>query len=214
MKRLFLVIRPLQTAVTLSFLALVLTLVVSAQPGGVKGKVRTNSGQGIPSALITISKDGKEIKSAQTDSSGNFEVKGIDPGFYSLRVEAKGYASGSMSNVEIKKNKTRDLGDRLFLNIDQGSQVILKGSVFFKEGTSVTGAKVTLERVNSDGSIKELGTTYSSVSGEFTFRQPEGVAKYRVTARYNGVSGTKEISVENAALYRLAITLDLSSKDK
>ena len=186
---------------------------VSAQTG-LKGKVRTNSGSGIANAVVTVRKDGKDLKSVNANNNGNFVIEGIDPGNYNLVVDAKGYSSGALFGVEVKKNKVRDLGDRLILNVDQGSQVILRGSVFFREGTSVTGAKIEVERINSDGSAKRIGTTYTNVSGEFTVRQPEISAKFRVTATYKGVSGTKEIQVENSAVYRLAITLDLSRTDK
>ncbi len=189
-------------------------ITAAAQSTGIKGKIRANSGGGIANASVTLTKDGDDIKISKSGTDGKFEITGIEPGNYGLRVEANGYATGSLFGVEVKKNKVRDLGDRLFLRIDQGTQVILRGSVFFKEGTSVTGAKVLLEKISPDGSAKEVGSTYSSVSGEFTFRQPDGVAKYRVTAKYNGVTAAKEISVENAAVYRLAIMLDLSSKDK
>ncbi len=187
---------------------------VSAQTGGVKGKVRTNSGAGIANANVTIRKDGKDLKSVNANSGGSFVIEGIEPGRYSVVVDAKGYSSGVLYNVEVKKDKVRDLVDRLMLNIDQGSQVILKGSVFFREGTSVTGAKVQIEKINSDGSASRIGSTFTNVSGEFTLRQPEAAAKFRVTATYKGVTGTKEIQVENAAVYRLAITLDISRTDK
>lgn len=201
-------------SVFLLWATLCLFSAVSAQTGGLKGKVRTNSGDGIANANVTVRKDGKDIKSVNANSGGNFMIEGIDPGSYNLVVDAKGYSSGVLYNVEIKKNKVRDLGDRLILNVDQGTQVILKGSVFFREGTSVTGAKVEVEKINLDGSAKRLGTTYTNVSGEFTIRQPDGAAKFRITASYKGVSGTKEIQVDNAAVYRLAITLDLSRVDK
>ncbi len=195
-------------------LTVLLCAAAFAQPGGLKGRVRTNSGQPIASATVTVTQNGGDVKSAKTASDGTFQLSGIEAGAYGLRVEATGYASGALFNVEVKRNKVRDLGDRLFLTVDQGTQVIIRGSVFFKEGTSVTGAKLELERVGADGSVKSLSTSYSSVSGEFTFRQPGGAAKYRVTAKYNGVAGSKEIEVENAAVYRMAITLDLSSKDR
>jgi hypothetical protein len=184
-----------------------------SQPGGVKGKVRTNSGQAIAGADITVTREGKDVKSSVSRSDGSFEVAGLAPGVYGLRVEARGYAAGSMVGVEVK-NKLRDLGDRLFLRVDEGTQVIIRGSVFFREGVSVTGAKVEIERIGSDGSAKRLGTTETSVSGEFTFRMPDGAARYRVTAKYKGVEGSKELSVENAAVYRTAISLELSSRDK
>jgi hypothetical protein len=203
------------------FRAIVLSLTAAAlfssavfAQTGIKGKIRTNSGDAIPNATVTISKEGKEIKSARSRSDGEFLISGVDPGTYSLRVDAKGYASGSLSGVEIKKDKLRDLGSRLFLRVDQGSQVILNGSVFFKEGTSVTRAKVELEAIAPDGSARRIGKTETNVSGEFTFKQPEGITKYRVTATYNGVAAVKEIDVANAAVYRVALMLDLSSTDK
>ena len=200
---------------SLGILALAFALSVSAfaQAGGLRGKVRTNSGRGIADAVVTITTGGKDVKSARSDSMGTFLINGVEPGTYTLRVEAKGYASGTLFGVEIK-NKVKDLGDKLFLTVDQGSQVILRGSVFFKEGTSVTRAKVELEKLVADGKAEKIGNTETSVSGEFVFRLPPGAATYRVTAKYKDVKGVKEISVENPAVYRLAVSLDLSREDR
>ena len=196
-----------------SMAVLLLSAAVFAQTG-LKGRIRTNSGDAIPNATVTISKEGKEIGSARSKSDGGFIISGIEPGVYSLRVDAKGYASGSLSGVEVKRDKLRDLGNKLFLRVDQGSQVILQGSVFFKEGTSVTRAKIEVEAIQADGSTRRIGKTETNVSGEFTFKQPEGVTKYRVTATYNGVSAVKDVEVANAAVYRVALMLDLSSTSK
>ena len=108
----------------------------------------------------------------------------------------------------------RDLGSRLILAADQGSQIIVRGSVFYKEGTSLTGAKVELELVNADGSTKKLASAYTTISGEFTFRRPGGNAKLRVTAKFKGATASKDIDVDNAAIYRTAITLDISRTEK
>ncbi len=100
------------------------------------------------------------------------------------------------------------MGERLVLTIDQGTQVIIKGSVFAADGRSVGGAEIKIERISSDGSIKKLGSTLSNYSGEFTFKFSEGAAKYRITASAKGASASKEIEVASAAIYRLAITLN------
>ncbi len=213
MKKFISIVRPTTFALAVVMITAIAAFSAAAQTG-IKGKVRSISGNAIANASITLTKDGNDVKSVRSGADGGFKLSGIEPGFYGLTVEAQGFATGSLFSVEVKKNKIRDLGDKLFLRVDQGTQVILRGSVFFKEGTSVTGAKVKLERINADGTVKDVGSTYSSVSGEFIFRQPNGSAKYRVTAKYNGVAGTKEIEVETAAVYRLAITLDLSSKNK
>ena len=182
--------------------------------GGVKGKVRNNKGGTIAGASVTARLNGKDVRSVKSDSKGSFMLQGLEPGTYNIVFDADGYATGVKFGVEVRNGNMRDLGDRLILAVDQGSQIIIKGSVFYSEGTSITGAKVEVERVNDDGSTKNLGSAYTSVSGEFTFRPPAGTTKVRVTARYKGVTASKEISeIVNAGIYRTAITLDISRKN-
>lgn len=197
-------------------LALITIYAVSAfaQSGGIKGVVRNMRGSGIPAATITVRLNGDDIKSATANNKGEFVLTGLDKGTYNVVFEARGYASGVLYNVVVKGNGVANLGDRLILSADQGTLVIVKGSVFFKEGTSVTGAKVDLERVNPDGSVKRLATTTTNLSGEFTFRQPEGAAKLRVTAKFNSSSKSKDIDVAEPAIYRLSIILDISRSEK
>lgn len=187
---------------------------VFGQSGGIKGKVRTNSGNGIANATISVHQNGKDIKTVSSDKKGNFVMNGLVAGNYNVVFDAGGYSSGVLYNIEVKKKGVRNLGERLILSVDQGTQVIIKGSVFYREGTSITGAKVEIERINADGSARSLGTVLTNISGEFTFRQPEGAVKLRVTAKFKGVTGTKEIEVVNAAIYRTAIKLDISRTEK
>lgn len=206
--------KPVLVFVAAAFSLLIFAAAISAQnTGGVKGKVRTASGSGIAGATVTVRQNGKDTKSVKADSKGNFLLDGLESGRYNVVFEAPGYSSGVLYNVEIQKKKVADLGDRLILTRDQGEQIIVKGSVFFKEGHSVTGAKVEIEKVNSDGTTKKLGSTYTNISGEFTFR-PAEASKLRITATYKGVSGTKEIEVSDPAIYRLAILLNLSVAEK
>jgi hypothetical protein len=178
--------------------------------GGLRGTVRNVKGGGIASASVTARKKGVNVKSVTADNKGNFVLDGLDEGLYNLVFEARGYSSGTLYNIEVKKNKIRDLDERLILTPDQGTQVIIKGSVFDREGRSLTAAEIKLEKLNSDGSARKVGTAMSTVSGEFTFRQPEGTSKFRITATFKGKSASKEIEVDTAAIYRLAISLDVS----
>jgi hypothetical protein len=184
-----------------------------AQSGGVKGKVKSNRGTGIPNATVTARQSGKDIKTVHSDAKGSFQLTGLQSGVYSLVFDADGFQSGLLQGVEVKGG-VRDLGDRLVLMPDQGTQVIINGSVFYKEGTSLGGAKIEIERQNADGSWKKVSTLYTTIQGEFTFRQPEAAAKFRITAKYKGAEGEKEVEVNTAAIYRLAITLDISRTEK
>lgn len=202
----------LKNFLTLTALALFLILAGSspsiAQSGAVKGKVRSAKGDGLAGVEVTARQDGKDVKSVRTDAKGNFSMSGLSAGTYNFVFDKNGYSTGVKYGVEIKRGETRDLGDRLILGVDSGTLVLINGSVFDQDGRSVTGAKVELVRI-SGGEPKKLGTAYTNVSGEFTFRQPEGEATFRITATARGVSASKEISVDSAARYRLAITLEL-----
>jgi uncharacterized surface anchored protein len=198
-----------KTAVFALLLAFSTLAALAQETGGVKGKVRNMKGAGIAGATITARIKGQDVKTVQSDAKGNFEMTGLEPGVYNFLFEKAGYGAGIKYNVEVKKKSIVSLGDNLALMQDQGTLVLINGSVYNQDGRSITGAKIEIERVNSDGSTKKAFTLYTSVSGEFTVRQPEGSAKFRVTATYKGVSGSKEISVDSAGVYRLAITLDL-----
>jgi hypothetical protein len=190
---------------------LLFTSLFAQGTGTLKGKVRTTEGKALSDVLITAKKDDKEIKSTKTNSKGEFSMT-LDEGKYNLVFTKKGYSLGILYNVAVVKNKTTDLGDRLILNIDQGTLVIIKGSVFNADGLSIPEAKVEIERISSDGTTKKLDSTYTNISGEFTFKFPEEPARFRVTATKDGISSSKEISVDMAAVYRLSIKLNVPKK--
>ena len=186
--------------------------------GGVKGKVRTNRNESIEKVSVTARQNGKDIKTVTTNAKGEFVLDGLAEGEYNFVFSKSGYTSGVRYNVDVKKNKIRDLGDKLILTVDQGTQVIIKGIVFDQEGRSVRGANIEIEKKQSDGSFKRVGTTTSSygieplATGEFVFRFPEGEAEYRITATAKGVSESKVVSVSTAAVYRLALTLKVDNQ--
>lgn len=189
-------------------------LAFAQETGGVKGKIRNIKGDGISGATITARLKGEDVKSVKSDTKGNFELIGLQPGIYNFVIEKSGYGTGVKYNVEIKKKNTISLGDNLVLMVDQGTLVLINGSVYNQDGRSITGAKIEIEKVNSDGSTKKLGSGYTNVSGEFTFRQPQGTAIFRITASVKSVSASKEVSVDSAGVYRLAITLNLPKNEE
>jgi len=184
------------------------------ETGSVKGKVRNEDGNRIPDVNVTIRKDGEDLKSTRTDRSGKFMLRGINPGTYNLAFEKEGYSLGVLKNVLIKSKKTNNLKDRLILTVDDGTLVVIQGSVFNQFGRSVRGAKIEIEEIRSDKEKpKKLGNGYTSRSGEFIFRFPEGSRKLRIIASAGDVSSSKEVEIDEVAVYRLAITLNLPTKE-
>ncbi len=191
-----------------------LSPVFSQETGGAKGKVRNLNDEAIPNASISARQKGVDLKSTKSDAKGNFVLDGLAPGLYNLAFEARGYSAAVQYNVEIKKGKVRDLGDRLILLVDRGSRVIIRGSVFFKDGFIANGAKVVIERVNGDGSVRKLGETGTDYRGEFNFSQPEGSAKFRIKATFKDGKAVKDIDVDSAMVYRTALNLDIERPEK
>lgn len=195
--------------ITLVLLLACAAATVAQNTGGAKGKVRNLNDQGIANATISARQKGVDLKTVKSDGKGNFQIDGLQPGIYNLAFEARGYSAAVQYNVEIKKGKVRDLGDRLILMVDRGSRVIVRGTVFFKDGFLAPGAKVLIEGVNADGSTRKLGDAGSNAEGEFSYTQAEGAAKIRFTATWKDAKGTKELEVDSAQVYRLAVPLDM-----
>ena len=187
---------------------------MAQEMGGVKGKIRNLQGGVLSEVKVTAQQDGKDVKSTSTNKNGEFVLDRLKAGKYSLTFSKRGFTTGTINNVEVGKNKIRDLGGKLALDIDEGMLVIIRGTVFDQNGYSIYGAIVDIARVQNEGSVKKLKSSQSSESGEFSFRFTEGAATYRITASAKGKSVSKDVSVDSAAIYRLALTLDLGQEKK
>jgi hypothetical protein len=192
---------------------LVITSAAAAQDkgtGGLKGKVRVETGS--PSGVSVLVQQGeREVAHTATDRNGDFVVQRLTPGIYRLTFRKPGLSVGSM-DFEVKAGKVRALGDRLFLSVDEGSITFLRGSVFDEVGRSLPNVRIELARVLDDGSLKKVDSRVTNETGSFVFRLSADPAKYRVTAKADGMQpASKDVDIDSAAVYRIAISL-LASK--
>ena len=175
--------------------------------GTVKGKVRVETGT--PAGVTVVVRRGEtEVTRATTDKSGEFVVARLQPGIYGLTFRKPGLSIGSMEDIEVKAGKTRSLGDRLILTIDEGSIAFLSGAVFTAEGRSVANAKVELSRILEDGTTKKIDGRVTTETGSFKFRLSPDQGKYRVSVKAPGAEAvTKDVEIDGAAVYRVALSL-------
>ena len=175
--------------------------------GTLKGKVRVETGT--PGGVIVVVRRGEtEVTRATTDKNGDFVVAKLTPGKYGLTFRKPGLSIGTMEDIEIKAGKTRSLGDRLILTIDEGSIAFVSGSVFTAEGRSVPNAKIELLRVLEDGSTKKIDGRVTTETGSFKFRLSPEAGKYRVSVKREGAEPvTEDVEVDGAAVYRIALSL-------
>jgi hypothetical protein len=204
---------------TRSFLIVLGIIMLAALPivaqdrstGGFKGKVRVEVGA--PAGVtVVIRQADREVGRVVTDRNGEFTVNRLKPGLYGLTLRKSGLTVGTIENIEVKAGKTRSLGDRLILTIDEGSIAFIRGSVFDPAGRSIPNARIDLARVEADGSVKKIDGRVTNEIGSFVFRLTPEPAKYRVTAKAkNSDPVSKDVEVDGAAVFRLALTLKPSA---
>lgn len=180
--------------------------------GGIKGKVRVETGA--PAGVtVVIRQDEREVNRVVTDKSGSFLVQRLPAGKYALTFRKPGLSVGTVENVEVKAGKTRSLGDRLILTIDEGSIAFIRGSVFNQEGRSVAGAKVELAKIQEDGSTKKIDGRITNETGSFVFRLTPYTAKYRITVKPgNAEPVSQDVEIDGAAVYRVALSVPAALK--
>jgi hypothetical protein len=185
----------------------------SSGRGSIKGKVRGERKEPVAGVTVMVKQDDREMGQAVTDRKGEFAITGLMPGMYGLTFRKEGLSVGSLSNIEVKAGKTKELPDRLILTVNEAAQARLSGSVFNEGGFSVPGVRIELARLEADGSLRKLDGRLTNESGQFVFRLSPDKATYRVTAKAEGVSAqTKDIEIDGALVYRVAFTVQRPPK--
>jgi hypothetical protein len=203
-------LRRITTLFAVSGFALFLCVSAMAQnTGGVKGKVRDWNGKGVSGITVAARQKGVEVKTVKSRAGGDFVLDGLTPGLYNIAFDGEGYSTGVLYNVEVKSGKVRGLSNNLLLTRDRGSQVFVKGIVFFRDNSSLEGADVELYVVNDDGTVRKIGATRSDVMGDFSFPAVNVIKKMRVKASYKGVTETRDIDVIQPQVYRTTIILPM-----
>lgn len=193
-------------AVCLLLIASVASYAQDKGTASIKGKVRVEKGS--PSGVSVILMQGEhEVSQSTTNNKGDFVISRVNPGTYSIKFRKAGLSVGTIDDISLKAGQTRTLGDRLYLTVDEGSIVFIRGSVFTEEGRSVPGVRVDLSRVVGEDSIQKLDSRITGETGEFVFRLPPDVGKYRLSLKADGTEpAVKDVEVDNAAVYRVALT--------
>jgi hypothetical protein len=176
--------------------------------GAISGRVRVAPSATPGGVAVTVRRGDEEVARRETNAKGEFEFQGLAPGTYGLTLRKAGLEVGRMEDVEVRAGRTVSLKDRLYLGVDEGAIAHIRGSVFDASGRSVNQAKVELARVEADGSLRKLDSRVSNGTGSFAFRLSPERARYRLTAKADGAEpATEEVSIDGAAIYRVALSL-------
>jgi hypothetical protein len=180
----------------------------SAQTGTVKGRVKEQDGKTLAGVLVrAISDKDKDLnRETRSDSKGDFEFTGLEPGDYSFTFEKQGYKTFSTRKLELAAGETLKLSRVIELRREADPFAVIRGAVFYEPGFTLPNATVTIERI--DGGKKFKQETVSREGGEFAFRVKPGKAKYRISASSRGFqTASIEVDIENDELRNVAVTL-------
>ena len=178
------------------------------KPGGVKGKVRVDENATPEGVRVTVQRGEEELAHTETDRNGRFEIAGLAPGRYSLVFRKAGLKTAEIRNYEIVANKTRSLGDRIMMPVDESTLALVKGSVFTSSGHSLSGAQIELARILPDGKTERIDGRITNELGEFAFRLLPTAARYRITAKFSGMpTTTKDLEIDGPSVYRIALSM-------
>src|SRR5580693_1582407 len=100
--------------------------------GTLRGRVTDPTGAVIPQATVTATgPDGKKT-TAVTDNQGNYELKGLPPGNYTITTSAKGFAVSTEQNFAIAASQVQHFDIALEIQVEQEKVEVQE------EGTTVS----------------------------------------------------------------------------
>jgi len=93
----------------LLWLAASATLFAQNPPGALHGHVSDPTGAVIPGAAVTATGQNGQSKTATSDNQGAYEIKGLQPGNYTVSTTAKGFTQPAAQNVSVAAGQSQQL---------------------------------------------------------------------------------------------------------
>jgi iron complex outermembrane recepter protein len=107
-----------------------------AQHGSIKGNVKTSDGQ--PAAFVNLFLKENTNKGATTDTDGNFQIKNVKEGSYTLISSSLGFKSIELS-VQVTANQTATVGLVLAESAQELNEIVITDTRTLNERTTSIG---------------------------------------------------------------------------
>jgi len=141
--------------------------------GTLSGRVSDQSGGSIAFATVTLLDGEHAIKGTQTSDVGTYQLSGLPPGYYRIRVTAKGFASTESSLFDLVTTRSKVLN--LTLNVESVKEEIdvnseSPGTLNTEKDANANGITVTgkqLDALPDDPDDLQADLVLSPVQGPF-----------------------------------------------
>lgn len=154
-----------------------------AQSGSLKGKILdAESGEAIPFANIVVELNGNQIGGGVSDFDGNYTIKPIAAGKYTVKASYVGYKSLQMDGVIINNDRVRFLDLKLISSTQNIEEVVV--------------VEYTVPLIDKDNT-QQGGTVTSEEISKMAGRSPEAVAStvggvYQEDGEVKSVRGARD----------------------
>ena len=147
--------------------------------GAMKGKLTDKeTGEALPFVNIVLLRNGSQVTGASTDFDGNYSIKPLEPGTYTVQVTFVGYNKKVIEGVSVQANSTRFLNIELSSGVDLDAVEVVKYKIpIIQKDKTVSGETVDRSTIkNMTGrSVTAIATTSAGVStagtgGEISIR--------------------------------------------
>lgn len=148
--------RKVSTTILLILFVLVVQGYAQSITGSLNGRVVDQQGSAVPNAQVTATEPTKKLTvPTNTTGAGDFSIAGLEPGTYSVSVEAQGFKKLTRPDIALNASDKIALGD-LTLSIGSVSETIEVTAAAVtlqtesvERGSAVTGTQI--ENINVDG---------------------------------------------------------------
>ncbi|MCC6463666.1 MAG: TonB-dependent receptor [Saprospiraceae bacterium] len=140
----------------LAALFLFTNCLIFAQNAGIKGQLQSPAAEAVGFATLGVYlADGGELKKAgASDESGIFELRGLEPGVYVLKVSALGFSNFIRSDIQVQANQQLDLG-----------VLTLSGNAISLDEVTVSASRVMVE-IKPDRTVFNVEGTINSAGSD------------------------------------------------
>ncbi|MFT6322768.1 MAG: hypothetical protein ACJAWO_000312 [Halieaceae bacterium] len=194
----------LKKLLSLFILAAVVSVGVFAQAGQseIKGKIiDKEKGEPLPFVNIILEKNGVQTTGGQTDFDGNFSIKPIPPGTYTLKASSVGFRPIALTGINVTSEETKFVDVKMertsiemkeFVKVEYKNKLIDKGNTAVK--ATVTAEDFGNMAVRSATDVaKNTAGVYSSDDGSGDLN----IRGARSDANYYYIDGMKVLGSSN-----------------
>lgn len=182
--------------ILLLFCAIALSAATMAQTGVLKGKVFDKAtNETIPFATVSLLKGGQTIATTQTDINGEYTIKPIPPGEYSVKATYVGYAPSQVNKLRIAADKTTYQDFGVNTSTDLNEVIITEYKVPLIDPDTKTGATVDRQKFNAMAT-KNISSVASTTAGVYQADEGKGINVRGARSSANGAESSTDVYID------------------